>query len=235
MLTNRAIERLAGGLLVASFVAFLGHVITLIVLGAGPVTIFLVLVYGLLIFLSAATLYLIFGPHDRSLALFGATGLAAHGVFIVIVCAMILAQFEFAQEFPATDGAEGQSVAAAGRALELAMDKIRTSAFVFMGLGLMPLGALIAWSTRDSAEISPLGRPMAQAATALPWAAVALIQMQLSIRLKASRWPPASQTETLMLMFISLAFAIAALIMRSASSNVSAMCLPPGQADWTSP
>ncbi len=157
MLTNRAIERLAGGLLVASFVAFLGHVVTLIVLGAGPVTIFLVLVYGLLIFLSAATLYLIFGPHDRPLALFGATGLAAHGVFIVIVCAMILAQFEFAQEFPATDGAEGQSVAAAGRALQLAMDKIRTSAFVFMGLGLMPLGALIAWSGAVARWIGWLG------------------------------------------------------------------------------
>ncbi len=153
MLTNRAIERLAGGLLVASFVAFLGHVITL-VLGTGPVTVSLVLVYGLLIFLSAATLYLIFGPHDRSLALFGATGLAAHGVFIVIVCAMILAQFEFAQEFPATDG---QSVAAAGRALELAMDKIRTSAFVFMGLGLMPLGALIAWSGAVARWIGWLG------------------------------------------------------------------------------
>ena len=78
-------------------------------------------------------------------------------MFIVIVCAMILAQFKFAQEFPATDGAEGQSVAAAGRALELAMDKIRTSAFVFMGLGLMPLGALIAWSGAVARWVGILG------------------------------------------------------------------------------
>ena len=146
MLTTRAGERLAGGLLVASFLAFLGHVVTLIILGAGPVTIFLVFVYGLLIVLSAGAIYLVFGPHDRALAILGAMGFAAHGMFIVIVCAMILAQFEFALQFPEADGAQNQSVEAAGRALELAMDKIRTSSFIFMGLGLLPLGALIARS-----------------------------------------------------------------------------------------
>ncbi len=84
MLTNRTVERLAGGLLAGGFVAFMSHLVTFFSLGATSVTILLVMLYGLLIFLSAAAIYLTFGPHDRALALFGATGLAAHGILIVI-------------------------------------------------------------------------------------------------------------------------------------------------------
>lgn len=146
MLAHRTVERLAGGLLVASFLTFLGHVVTLAVSGTGQLTFLLVLVYGFLIMLSAMTLYLVFGQHDRTLALFGAAGLAVHGMFIVIVCAIILARFTFIEEFAGNNGEAGEAVAVAARALALAMDKIRSSAFIFMGLGLAALGILIAWS-----------------------------------------------------------------------------------------
>ena len=56
MFSKRGIERLAGAFLVASFVAFLGHVVTLVTLGAGPTTILFVLIYCFLVMLSAMTL-----------------------------------------------------------------------------------------------------------------------------------------------------------------------------------
>jgi hypothetical protein len=80
------------------------------------------MLYGLLIFLSAAAIYLTFGLHDRALALFGATGLAAHGILIVIACCLILAYFQLGEEFPVAGGAEGGPAAAAASALELTMD-----------------------------------------------------------------------------------------------------------------
>ena len=73
-------------------------------------------------------------------------GLAAHGLFVVLVCALLLAQLEFAQKFVATGEAETDSVAAAARVLALTMGSIRVSTFLFLGLGLVPLGVLIAWS-----------------------------------------------------------------------------------------
>ena len=45
MFSKRSIERLAGALLLAGFVAFLGHGVTLFTLGAGPTTILFVLLY----------------------------------------------------------------------------------------------------------------------------------------------------------------------------------------------
>ena len=120
-------------------------------------TVLLVIFYGLLIFLSAAAIYLTFGPHDRALALFGAMGLAAHGILIVVACCLILAYFQLGEEFPVAGGAEGGPAAAAASALELTMDMIRSSAFVFMGLGLMPLGVLIVRSGAVSRWVGWLG------------------------------------------------------------------------------
>lgn len=146
MLTNRNVERLAGGLLAGGVVVFMSHVVTFFVLDAKSVTILLVLLYGLMIFLSAAATYMTFGRHDRALALFSATGFAAHGMLIVIACSLILTYFQLGDEFPVAAGAEGGPAAAAKSAIELTMDMIRTFAFVFMGLGLIPLGLLIIWS-----------------------------------------------------------------------------------------
>ena len=146
MLTNRNVERLAGGLLASGVVVFMSHLVTFFVLDAKSVTILLVLVYGLMIFLSAAAIYMTFGRHDRTLALFSATGFAAHGMLIVIACSLILTYFQLGDEFPVAAGAERGPAAAAKSAIELTMDMIRTSAFIFMGLGLIPLGLLIVWS-----------------------------------------------------------------------------------------
>ena len=157
MISKGNVERLAGALLVTSFVAFLGHFVALKAHLTLPLVVLFVLMYGVLIFLSAPTLYLTFRAHERTLALFGASGLAAHGLFVVLVCAMILARFKFAQEFTTTGGAETDAVVAAARALGLAMDKIRTSAFLFLGLGLVPLGVLIAWSGAVARWVGWLG------------------------------------------------------------------------------
>ncbi len=146
MFSKRSIERLAGTLLMASFVTFLGHVVTLLTLGAGLTTIRFVLIYGFLVILSAMALHQAFRPHERTLALFSAFGFAVHGLFIVLTSILLLAGFEFPEEFAATFGAKTDSVVRVASALEATMDKIRTSAFIFLGLGVAPLGALIAWS-----------------------------------------------------------------------------------------
>ncbi len=146
MFSTRSIERLAGAFLVASFVVFVGVFITVFILGAASTTILLVLVYGLLITLSAIPLYLTFRQHEQTLALFSSVGLVAHGLFIVLACALILAQLEFAQEFAVGSGAEADTGVAATSALEVMTKKIRYSAVLFLGLALVPLGALIAWS-----------------------------------------------------------------------------------------
>ncbi len=145
MFSKRSIERLAGASLVAGLVAFLAHGQTLDQ-GVGPMTVLCVLAYGFMIILSAVPVYLIFHSHERTLALFAAFGLAAHGLFVVLVCALLLAQLELAKEFAASGEAETGSGAAAARALALTMGNIRLSTFLFLGLGLAPLGVLIAWS-----------------------------------------------------------------------------------------
>ena len=102
MFSKRSVERLAGALLVAGFVVFLGHVVTLFTLGPGPTTILFVLIYGFVIFLCATALYQTFRSHERTLALFGAFGFLAHGLFVVLTCALLLAGLEFPKEFAAT-------------------------------------------------------------------------------------------------------------------------------------
>ena len=153
MFSKRSSERLAGAGLVTGLAAFLAHGLTLDQ-GVGRMTILLVLVYGLMIILCALPVYLVFHSHERALALFGASGLAAHGLFVVLVSALLVAQLEFAQEFVATDEAETDSVAAAARALALTMGSIRVFTFLFLGLGLVPLGVLI---TRSGAVAHWLG------------------------------------------------------------------------------
>ena len=145
MFSERRMERLAGVLLVASFIVFLGHLGTLFALGA-DLAILLVLMYGFLGSLSGAALYMTFRPHGQALALFGAFGFVAHGLFIVLAAALLLAGLQLPQELAAAPGGGTESVAGAVAALELAMDKIRASAFLFLGVGMAALGVLIVWS-----------------------------------------------------------------------------------------
>ena len=144
MFSKRGIERLAGAFLVTGLVTILAHLT--MDQGVVPLTVLFVLIYGFMIILSALLVYVIFHSHERTLALISAFGMAAHGLFVVLVCALLLAQLEFSQEFVATGEAETDSVAAAARALALAMGSIRVSMFLFLGLSLVPLGVLIAWS-----------------------------------------------------------------------------------------
>ena len=74
---------------------------------------------------------------------------------------------------------------------------------------------------------SPLARPNATDAIALPWQPYTLPQIALSMRLNAIKRPPASHTATLILMLISLALAIAPRMTRLASSSVRVMARLP--------
>ena len=156
MLSNRSIERLAGAFMVIGLISFIAHSFTL-EQGVRPITILLVLVYGVMIILSAWLIYRVFYSHERTLAQFGAFGLAVHGVFVIVVCALLLAQLKFRQEFVATVGPETDAATTAARALALAMNMIRTSTFLFLGLGLVPLGALISSSGAVARWIGWLG------------------------------------------------------------------------------
>lgn len=124
---------------------FLTHGLTL-ERGVVPATIFLVLAYGFLILVSALSVESVFARHEPTLARCAAFGLAAHGLFVVLVCALLLAHLGFAGEFGATDGAEADTVQAAARSQALNINAVRASAFLFLALGLAALGVLIAWS-----------------------------------------------------------------------------------------
>ncbi len=145
MFTKRSIERLAGACLISGLMAFLAHGLTL-GRGVGPMTILLVLMYGFLTILSAVAVYMVFNSRERFLAIIGAFGLGGHGLFVVLVSALLVAQLEFAREFTTTGEPGTDSVTAAARSLALTMGSIRAFAFLFLGFGLASLGGLIAWS-----------------------------------------------------------------------------------------
>ena len=143
MLSERGSERLSGAFLVLSFVLFLAHLVTLFVLEADLATILLVFMYGFLVSLSGVSLYLTFRPHGQAFALFGAFGFTVHGLFVVLACAHLLAGFQLPQELAAAPRGGTESMAGAAVALDLAMDRIRASGFMFLGLGMAALGVLI--------------------------------------------------------------------------------------------
>ncbi len=143
MLSMRHVERLTGVLLLVGVVSFLTHFVTFSVLRNDVATIALILVYGVFVLLSAVGMYLTFRPHEPTLSLFGALGFAVHGLFIVLIGAILLAGLRLPEEFPTTFGNDDGAMVAA---LELATAKIRTSAFVISSIGLLALGILILWS-----------------------------------------------------------------------------------------
>lgn len=143
MLSTQRVEQLTGALLLAGVASFLGHFVTFFVLRNDVATIALIFVYGLFVFLSAVGLYMTFRWYEPTLSLFGALAFGVHGLFIVLICAVMLAGLRFPVEFPATFGGDEGAMFAA---VEMAMDKIRMSAFVFSSIGLVALGVLIIWS-----------------------------------------------------------------------------------------
>ena len=178
MFSSRSIERIAGALLVASIVAILGHIVALIPTGTpgfstgsiheilefiaqsrGAVltNMLFLLMYGFLVMLSALALYLAFRPHERTMALFGSFGLAVHGLFVVLFNILFLVLMESAQEFAVTSGAEADRVATVASVLLVFLFRVQGSAWIFLGLGLVPLGILIAWSGAVSRWVGGLG------------------------------------------------------------------------------
>ncbi|MDH3689461.1 MAG: DUF4386 domain-containing protein [Gammaproteobacteria bacterium] len=126
----------------SSFFLFLGHVVTDSTLGHGRASVVFFLLYGFPVSLAGLALYMTFRKHDPTLAMFGGFGFASHGLFVVLTATLLLVGLRFPQEF-ATFGAESGPVAGIASSLELTMDKIGKSAFVFLGLGLLPVGVLI--------------------------------------------------------------------------------------------
>lgn len=158
MFSKRSIERLTGALLVASILAFVGHGIVFLIQGAvGGAVIFFIFLYGALIFLSAVALYQTFRSYERTLSLFGALGFAAHGLCVVLLCALVMAQVQFAQELGASGGEKTEAVKTVFKALDLTMFKVLTTAFILLNLGLAPLGILIVWSGAVARWVGWLG------------------------------------------------------------------------------
>lgn len=77
MLSKRGTERLAGTLLVVGFLFFLGHVATVLILGADLATLVFLLLYGFSISPAGLVLYRTFRAHDPTLALLAAFGFAS--------------------------------------------------------------------------------------------------------------------------------------------------------------
>jgi hypothetical protein len=156
MRSQRATERLAGILLVLSVFLFLGHVVTDGALGTGRASVVLFLLYGFPVSFTGLVLYMTFRKHDPTLAMFSGFGFASHGLFVVLTAAVLLAGLRFPQEF-AMFGAEGGPVAGIASSLELTMDKIGKSAFVFLGLGLLSVGVLILRTGALARRLGSLG------------------------------------------------------------------------------
>ena len=73
-------------------------------------------------------------------------GLAVHGLFVVLFHIMFLVLMESAQEYAETSGAEADAVAIVAGTLLVFLFRVQGVTWIFFGLGLVPLGILIARS-----------------------------------------------------------------------------------------
>ncbi len=178
MLSNRTNERLTGALLVASIVALLGHIVAVIPIGTpdfsagktpeilefiaqardGVLTnmVFL-LIYGFLVIPSALALYVAFRLHERTMALFSAFSLAVHGLSVILFNILFLVVMESAEEFTETSGAEADAVATVANTFLVFLFRVQGAAWIFLGLGLVPLGILIVRSGAMARWVGWLG------------------------------------------------------------------------------
>jgi hypothetical protein len=163
-LSQRAIERITGGLLIA----YMGAVIvavaarvasnadqepfrTSLQLIAANRELYLTslvsnLISNFLLVALAGGLYLTFRPRQRYLALLGASMFLAAGLIWMVSNISGLALAQLAQEFAKAPGSEGDMFAASARAVELTREFAGRTAFTLAALGLLALGGLIAWS-----------------------------------------------------------------------------------------
>lgn len=142
MFSKRGTERLTGIMLALSVIFMLAHIVGDAALGHGRTSVVLFLLYGFPVGLAGSALYITFRQHDPTLAMFSGFCFSAHGLLVVLTATILLVGLRFPEEF-AFFGADGGSLTGIGSSLELTMDKIGKSAFVFLGLDLSLVGVLI--------------------------------------------------------------------------------------------
>ena len=93
---------------------------------------------------AATALYVTFRPHERALAMFGSFVFLAAGVGFMGSAVTGMALFELGDEFGSASGAQADRLVTTARAVALV--DFSSGAFLFLALGLLAFGALIAWS-----------------------------------------------------------------------------------------
>ena len=138
--TEKNTERLAGILLLLCAGFDLSQSLTDAILDSlERVSVIFFFCYGLSASLFGVALSTAFRKHDPMLAPLAGFSFSAHGLFMILMAVFVLAGLRFPQEF-AFIGA-GDPVAST--AIEATMDGVGMSAYIFHGLGLFLLSALI--------------------------------------------------------------------------------------------
>ena len=139
MSSERRTERLAGMLLLLSFFLYLIHIVTAFTQGIELPTMFFYLLYGFSFSAAGVALYMVFREHDPVLSLFAGFWLVAHSLFAILEVDVIQAGLVFPEDFSFIPE---ETSPTAVSSIEVAMDKIGRSAYVFQGLGLLSVAVL---------------------------------------------------------------------------------------------
>ena len=166
MLSKRGTERLAGAFAVSAAVALLMTIITIVPVDlesrAGVreslpdlvddearhfISWSFNMVAGLLTIAVGAGFYLVFRAKERSLALFGAFWLLAAGVALTVATMSYFALFDLADDFVTASGlAEADAALSSAMGFGVVGYLAYQTGLTLLGLGLIPVGVLIAWS-----------------------------------------------------------------------------------------
>jgi hypothetical protein len=164
VLSQRAIERITGGLLIAYMAAVIVSVAARVASNADQESfraslqliaanqgIYLTslasnLASNFLLIASAGGLYLTFRTYQRYLALLGASMFLAAGLTWMVSNTSGLALAQLAQEFATASGPLADMFMTSARAVELMREFAGKTAFTLASLGLLAFGGLIAWS-----------------------------------------------------------------------------------------
>jgi hypothetical protein len=163
-LSQRALERIAGGLLVVYMAAVIVSVAarvassadqepfraSLQLIGANQglylTSLTSNLISSFLLAALAGGLYLTFRLYQWNLALLGAFMFLAAGLIWTVSNISGLALAQLAQEFAAASGSQADMLMTSARAVELMREFAGKTAFSLAALGLLAFGGLIAWS-----------------------------------------------------------------------------------------
>ena len=166
MLSKRGTERLAGALAISAALALLMTIITIVPVDLESraeireslpdlvddearhfISWSFNFVAGLLTIAVGAAFYLVFRAQERSLALFGAFWLLAAGVAFTVATMAFFALFDLADDFVTASGfAEPDAALSAAMGFGVVGYLAYQTGLTLLGLGLIPIGILIAWS-----------------------------------------------------------------------------------------